>query len=296
LRRYFVFMLLTFAAVVTLGCAKKPAAVVNGEEISEALLQWNLNQSMKDHRASGSKVGEKTIRDQMLQQLIAEKLIYLGAKGKGLTVDDHDLTVEMHRITDRIGQEKFERSLQEASLTKEAFTEVIRQRLVAEKFVATFANAADITEDEIKAFYQASPTPFLMPERVRVRLIQTSTEEQAEGILKELAGGKDFDKLADDIKAKGEATVSSYSWANPAMFSPAIASALKDMKAGAYDGPFKSGAGYYIFRVDERESERPMTLEEAADQIRKIILEQRRQLAVVNWLMAERTRAEIVIN
>jgi parvulin-like peptidyl-prolyl isomerase len=289
-------MLLIAFISVSVGCAKKPAAVVNGDEISEGVVQWNLDQRMTQHRASGAVVAESLLRNKVIDKLISEKLMYQGAAEKGLAVDDHELNVELHRITESMGQDAFDRSLREASLSKEAFSTMVKEKLMADKFAASIIKADDVSDEDVREYFQDSPTPFLMPEQVNVRFIQTRTKEQAEEIIDEIKKGKSFDKLADDLMKLEEATVSAYSWAKPSFFSPDIAEALTEIKVGKHGGPFKSGDGYFIFRVKERQHERAKTLEEASGEIKSMLVEQRRQSALVHWLAERRKQADIMIN
>jgi parvulin-like peptidyl-prolyl isomerase len=286
-----IAIMLTFAS----GCQKKPAAEVNGSEISRAVLEWNFIQRSNQHIETGAAVKKQALRKAVLEQLITQKLLYQGSVENGITVDEHELNVEMHRITQRMGEDGFEKSLKEASLSREEFAEMVRQRLATDKFVAALRDEEPITEDEVKDFYQSSPTPFLTPESVNVRFIQTRTREQAEDIVKEIGKGKDFDKLADKLIKENKAVVKGYSWVNPDFFSPEIAEGLKDIKKGRSDGPFKSRDGYFIFRVKERKQSRAKSLEEASDEIRGILAELRGRAAVAHWLAEKKKTADIDI-
>ncbi len=284
-------MMMTFAS----GCQKKPAAEVNGAEISRGVLEWNFTQRANQHIETGVAVRERSLRKAVLEQLITQRLLYEGSIENGITVDDHELNVELHRITQRMGENGFEKSLDEASLPREEFSEMIRQRLAVDKFVAALRDEVPIAEDEVKDFYQSSPTPFLTPESVNVRFIQTTTREQAEDIVKEIGRGNDFDKLADRLMKENKAVVKGYSWVNPDFFSPGIAEGLKDIKLGRSDGPFKSKDGYFIFRVKERKQARAKSLEEASDEIRRILTEMRGRATVAHWLAEKKRTADIEI-
>jgi parvulin-like peptidyl-prolyl isomerase len=296
-RRYLLFLLIASIVSIAIGCAEKPAAIVDGAEISESTLQWALNQRIRDHEASGAVVSERTLRNLVLDQMISDKLLYLGAVDKGITLDDEEaLKTEVHRITQRMGQDAFTRSLKEASLSKDDFTELVRERLMVGKFAESLVSDEDITEDDVKEYYKDSPTPFLAPERVNVRFIQTQMKEEADALIEQLKKGQPFDKLADSLQGKSGITVSSYSWAKPTFFSPDIADALKEIEVGSHGGPLESGSGYFIFRVKEREHERAKTLEEARDEIKSMLIDQRRQSVLAHWLDERRKKADIIIN
>jgi foldase protein PrsA len=295
LRLHFL-VLIAIMATFASGCSKKPAAEVNGAEITNSVLKWHLIQRSRQHSAKGAVVKKQALREAVLEQLITQTLLHQGAVEKGITVDDHELNVELHGITQRLGEEGFENRLKAASLSREEFAEMTRQRLAADKFVAALRDENPVTEDEVKDFYQSSSTPFLTAETVNVRFIQTTTREQAEEIAKEIANGKDFDKLADKLIEEDKAKVQGYSWTTPDFFSVEIAEGLKDIKEGQFDGPFKAKDGYFTFRVKERKRSRVKTLEEASDEIRNMLTAQRGRAAVAHWLAERKETADISIN
>jgi parvulin-like peptidyl-prolyl isomerase len=295
LRRYSL-VLIAIMATFASGCSKKPAAEVNGAEISNSVLEWHFIQRVNQHIETGAVVKKQALRDAVLEQLITQKLLYLGAVENGIAVDDHELEVAIHGITKRTGDESFGRRLKKASLSREEFADMTRQSLAADKFAAALRDENPVTDDEVKDFYQSIPTPFLTPESINVRFIQTMTREQAEEIVKEIGKGKDFDKLADKLLEEAKAVVQGYSWVTPDFFSAEIAEGLEDLKKGRVDGPFKSKDRYFIFRVKDRKQARVKTLEEADEEIRNILTEQRGRAAVAHWLAEKKKTADIDIN
>jgi parvulin-like peptidyl-prolyl isomerase len=295
LRRYSLILIAIMATFAS-GCSKKPAAEVNGAEISNNALEWHFIQRVNQHIETGAVIKKQALRNAVLEQLITQKLLYLGAVEKGIAADDHELEIALHGITQRMGGEDFERRLRKASLSRDEFAEMTRQNLAADKFATALKDENPVTDDEVKDFYQSSPTPFLTPESVNIRFIQTMTRGQAEGLVKEIGKGKDFDKLADKLLEETKAVVQGYSWVNPDFFSAEIAEGLKDLKKGRVDGPFKSKDGYFIFRVKNRKHARVKTLEEASEEIRNMLTEQRGRAAVAHWIAEKKKTVNIDIN
>lgn len=296
MRRHIVLLLAVFL-VFSVGCQKKPAAVVNGAEISQNALKWHLNERIKGHKARGTVINEPALRDAVLDQLISDKLVLQGATKKGITVSKEDVNAEMDRIRQRMGQEAFTKSLRESSLSVDAFRDIVRENLVVRKFGLSLADEEGITDEEITEFYKTNPTPFLVPESVHLRFIQTTTEEQAEEIVKELKEGKTgFDALADRLSEEKQATVSDYSWANPDFFRPEIALPLKEIKEGEYCGPYGAAKGYFMFRIKEREHERAKTLDEASAEITAMLISKKRQAMLTHLIAEMQKTAKIVRN
>jgi len=297
MRRFAVLFLSVLIVLSATGCRKKPAAVVNGEEISRKVLEWNLNLRISEHRARGAAINEPALRSAVTDQLVGAKLLAQGASKEGLSVTPDEVEAEVRRITQRLGEEEFKKSLRRVSMSMDEFNQMVRGNLLADKFALSLASEEDITDAEVEKFYKESPTPFLQPESVLIRFIQTATREQADDIMKELKEKNiTFDKLADRLAENKAATVSGYSWATPAFFRDEIARALVSIEKGRYGGPFKAKDGYFIFMIKDRQHERAKTLEEAKGDIRKMLLAQRRESALAHWLAETRKAAEVVIN
>jgi foldase protein PrsA len=295
-RRHIVLLLAVFL-VFSVGCQKKPAAVVNGAKISQKALKWHLNERIKGHEARGTVINEPDLRDAVLDQLISEKLLSQGATKQGITVTNENVSAEMDRIRQRMGQEAFTKSLRDSSLSISEFKDIVREKLVVRAFGLSLASDEATTDEDIKEFYQTNPTPFLVPESVNLRFIQTATKGHADELIEELNAGKvDFDTMADKLSEKKQATVSAYSWANPNFFRPEIAKALKEIKEGAYGGPYVAAQGYYIFRVKEREHERAKTLDEASAEIKAMLINKKRQAMLTHWIAETKKTAKIVRN
>jgi parvulin-like peptidyl-prolyl isomerase len=291
-----VFLLIAFSAALFMGCEKKPVAEVNGEGITRKMLELKIEERIREHKERGAVSVDRTaLRPAVLEQMISETLLLQGARAANVAVPDEDVQREIHGMSQRMGEEKFAKRLTDRSLTIEEFTAIVRENLMKERFAEGLFSADDITGEEMLRFYKDSPRPFIKPESVNVRFIQTSFKLDAEALMKKLNKRSDFDRVADAAEEKGH-TVSNYGWASPGMFSPEISDALRKLKPGGYGGPYKGREGYYIFMLKKRQKERPKTFEEASDEIRSLLLQKKRAAAVLHWVSAKRKQAAIVIN
>lgn len=277
------------------GCQKKPVAVINDEEITEKIFNRYMKQRVKEHKAQGVTVSRTALRESVLQQIIVDKLLFQGAKEKNITVTDAEVDREVALARKMLGEKAFMEDLKEDSLSIEEFKNIIREKLAVRKFVESII--PDIPDEEIRDFYKNSPTPFLKPETVHVRFIQTSTEATAKAILKEMEEENiGFDEMAEKLAKEKRAVVSTYGWTRSSFFSPKIAAALKKLKAGTHGGPYKGKDGYYIIRVKQRQEQGVKSLDEARGEIKNILLNRKRQMAVGHWIAKRKQTALIVIN
>lgn len=278
------------------GCSK-PAAVVNGEEISMKTYKMALDENKQQHALPGKEVKESQLKDAVIQQLIGERLLVQAAKEKDVKVSDEEVAAEYDRMVTAIGRSEFEKRLKEKGISTEEFRGRLRDQLLVKKFIESLVPEDKVTEEDMKEFYKETPKMFIHPVRVFVRLIQTTTEDEAKGVMAELEGkGADFDAVADRLMKEKKAVVTDYGWTEPGFYSPEIAEALKDIKKGAFGGPFKGKEGFYILKVKDKKSETPMTFQEARDQIKNMILNEQRQAAVSHLITERKKKAAIKIN
>lgn len=293
--RKLVFPLLCL--LVFSGCQRKPVAVVNGEEISGNAFDHIVKERLKQHQTRGAKADMGALKRAVLDQVIVEKLMVQASKEKNVAVTDAEVAAEIEAVKRSMGEDVFKRSLREDSLSMDEYKKIVRDRMTASRFMDALVPADSISEKEIAKYYKESPTPFLKPESVNVRFIQTDTVAGADAVLAELKNKKtNFDALAERLSEEKKAVISEYGWTSPGYFSPDIAAALTEIKEGRYGGPYQGRDGYYIFRVKKRQRQRPKSLAEARDEIRALLLEERLQATVAHWAATRRSAATIVIN
>ncbi len=289
-----IVVILFLLGLSGISCSKKPAAIVNGEEISLKEFNQKLKQRMESHKVQGADIAESKLKDAVLDEIIGNRLLLQGAREKNINVADKEIDEEIASIKKRLGEDRFNETLKKLGLSQEEHRKQVRERLTINKFIESLVSDDSIKEEDIKKYYKESPTPMMKPERVYVKLIQVPTREEGEKIIKEMKEeGLDFDALGEKLKKENRAVVSDYGWARPDFFRGAIADALRELKEGEYGGPYKGAEGFYLLKVKKREPERVMTYEEAKDQIRQLLLSRKRQAMIAHYISEKRKKAEI---
>ncbi len=279
------------------GCEEKPAAMVNGEPITEEAVQKELQKTMREHGAEGARAEIGPMRKAVIDQLISETLLLQGAREAGIKVSDEELQEEIALIKARSGG-SFQQQLQDAGLTEDSYSALVRERMLKERFIDNLVEEDPVTEEEMKEHYKGSTTPFIRPAQVKIRFIQVDTREQAEAIMQDIKSGKEgFDKVADRLAKEKSAIVNmKYTWIAPEFFKPIVREALGKIRRGAVDGPFETTGGYYIFSLQDRREEGIKTFEEAKPEIREILMRQKRNNALIHWIAGKRKSSDIVVN
>jgi len=295
-RGFLVLGIILVFGLIAFGCGKKPAAVVNGEPITEEAVNSALNERLKEHGSQGVSIDKEALRKAVIEQLIADRLMLQGASELKLSVTDEEVNAHIEAMKKSVGEEAFKKDLQARGKTIEALKRQLKEQLLISKFIDNLVPEGSVKEEEIKEYYRTTATPFLKPESVEIRFIQTTTKEEAEQIMKSLRAGKNFDSFADSLDKEKKAIVSNYGWTQPEFYGPEIASALKSLKKGEYGGPYKGKDAFYIIRLRDRQPQRPETLDEARDKIVNILMTNKRNGAIAHWVSEKRAKSKIVVN
>lgn len=153
-----------------------------------------------------------------------------------------------------------------------------------------------VTDNEVRAFYDQNPTPFTEPEAVRLGMIALETEQDAEAVLRELKGGADFATLArarskDPMTARAGGEVG---WVVKGKANPAVEAVAFSLKVGEVGLATVENA-HFVVLLEER---RPARLQEFAAveaKARQMLLTQRRREEVQRWVARLREASEIAV-
>lgn len=143
----------------------------------------------------------------------------------------------------------------------------------------SLAGSAKITEEEIASYYEAFAANMVRPRSVAYREVifpvganptQASVDDaaaQAAIILEELASGASFEALATTNARLGDMEPGSIKTMAVENLSPGLATALADLEVGGISQPAFTVDGLAIVKLVANEESRPLTIEEAREDI-----------------------------
>ena len=212
-------------------------ARVNGEEI-------HRSDVLRELQMAGPQMQQlppQMIYPQILQKMIATKIVSQKGYAEGLQNDKG--------VKDRVKD--------------------LEAQVVAEAYVHKQIEPK-ITEAKIKERYDQLATKFKPQDEVRARHILLKTEDEANDVIKQLKGGADFAKLAED-KSKDTGSAKQGGdlgyFVHDAMVK-AFADAAFGMKVGEVsDKPIKTEFGYHVIKVEDKRKSSPPPIAEVKDQI-----------------------------
>ena len=137
---------------------------------------------------------------------------------------------------------------------------------------------AKITDEEVRARYdkQMADTPPV--NEVKARHILVKTKEEAEAIIKQLDGGADFQKLANEhtTDPSGKTSGGDLGYFAPGQMVPEFETAAFALELGKYTtAPVQSQFGWHIIKVEDKRAQQPPAFDAVKDQIRNLVFREK---------------------
>lgn len=169
----------------------------------------------------------------------------------------------------------------------------MERKLIGEHFL----KGVTVSDEEVRAHFEAHKAEMLTPEARHVAHILLADKAEAEQVRAKLAAGTSFEVLAKqhsmdaDTKNRGGDLGTVTKKDVPPEFDVVL-----KLKAGDVSAPLKSPVGYHLVKVSRIDPPRPLTLEEAAEDLKKKLMRQKIEDKRSRWVTSLREAAEIVVD
>ncbi len=281
---------------------------VNGKPISLGdVLNITANEEYKTYAAySGEELKKKLleIRKKAVDLLIDRQLLLDDFARNELTLRDQDIESEMDAAALRMGvrsRADFARKLSENGSSIEKFRQELTDHMKVQLVLyRQFLIDVSVTPRDVYEFYQAHPEKFSHPESVELAMIRlradrddlaAKTEELRLSLERD---PEDFARLATLFSdAPGKKSGGSLGELEVRRLRPEFAAALKDIQVGKCYGPISTPEGTVFLRVLAHRHAAVTALDDAADEIRQQLEDERRKISRDRYL--ESLRKEAVI-
>lgn len=152
---------------------------------------------------------------------------------------------------------------------------------------------SSITDEEVRARYDAEIAKMTMPEEIHARHILVETEEEAKAIIAQLDAGGDFSEIAKEKSKDGAASNGGdLGFFSKGRMVPDFEAAAFQIEPGQVGKePVKTEFGWHVIKVEEKRQQPAPAFEQVSNEIRSVIIREK----YVEALNAIRSKAELVI-
>ena len=288
-------------AAITLGMQRGTAvaATVNGEviyvnELNEQVdtlaKQYGLDPSTADgarQRAEISRV--------VLDQLIEQRLVLQEARRENAMPTETQIDDQLQEIKRNFpSQRDFELALTQRNLSLTELKDRLRTNLAVRNLMVKVAPAT-VTDAEIEQYFRQHHSEFDRSEQVHVRHILLDDENQARLVLAKLKRGEAFEDLARQYsKDPGSREQGGdLGFVSRGQLVTEFEQAAFALQPKQISDVVKTQYGYHLIQVLDRRPPQPATLEQARDQIRRVLLSSRQEATFQEWLKKIKAQAKI---
>lgn len=230
---------------------------------------------------------------QLLDRLIEQKLIQQAAKEKGVTVSDQQVQEKLDEMKEQFGGEaSFQLYMAQFGITEDLLKQDIRNQLLVEGILGP---EIEISEEEMKSYFEENKAMFDEPEQVRARHILVETEEKAQEVLAKLERGESFESLARQYSTD-EGTKDNggdLGYFGRGVMVAEFEEAAFSLKPGETSRPVKTQYGYHIIKVEDYKEARPAEFEEKKEEIEEALRQEKVASKMEEWLNELKEKANV---
>lgn len=244
-------------------------AKVDGEKI----LQTELDDALREQYST-----------EVLETLIANKIVELEAKKQGVTVSEDSIQSEYEEIIESYGgEEALQEALEANGLTEESVRENIRMYQLTKNVIAT---GIDITDEEVAQYFDNNKESYGQQEEVVASQILLEDETTAKDVLKKLKAGEDFSELAkaysiDSATSENGGEIGTIS---RGQMDEAFEKAAFGLEKNSISDIVQTSEGYHIIKVTDKVPAKEAVLKDVKEDVYASILEERINEEYTSWL------------
>jgi peptidyl-prolyl cis-trans isomerase C len=304
----FVLLSATPAAI-----ADEGAAIVNGTVITQKTLNLEVEHArkqMQQGETPQADIDDETLRQNVLDNLIAEELLFQESRELGITIEEPAVAQEIEKMKARFpDDEAYQKALAASQMSEDQLHERIQRRmairqLVDEQIVAKIR----VPEEERRAFYDDHPDFFQHPEQVKASHILIQVEASAEEsqkasarqkiawIQQKLNDGEDFAEMArQHSEGPSKTNGGDLGYFGRGRMAKPFEEAAFALKVGDVSDIVETRFGYHLIKVTDRRDEGLLPFAEVEAQIGQYLKQQQTPPAIQEHIQNLRQTASVEV-
>lgn len=296
-------ILLTLMLIVIFSAASYAddiVARVNGTELTKKDLEAEVDRLIPriTFHKNVPEEKRKFYYERALEELVNKELQYQDAVARGIKPEKEKVDAQMQRMRDRFkSEDDYKAALDKEGLTQEKLRLMVERDLLIQAVTAkTVTEPSQISDSDLKSFYDKNSARFKQPEGVKLKLISVKDEKKAQDILARIKSGDDFGTLAYTMSEDSYRVKSGdIGYMHKGRMLPEIEAAAFRLKEGEVSDIIKAGDFFFIVRLEDKKPEQQMSFDEVRGKLEKELEQERNRELMEKWIAALRAKAKIEV-
>jgi peptidyl-prolyl cis-trans isomerase C len=271
------------------------AVTVNGVEIKESEVEAKTEEEFMQLGGNVEKLPvalieqtKKQLREQVLENLIIERLLAEKAKEDNVEVTEEEVTNVLMQIVaglpEPLSLEEYKKKLVEHGQNFDEQKERIKKGLAYQKVLnSQLSGKINITEDDARTFYDENPKQFEMGDQVRASHIlikpifteggdpneaKAAAKAKAQELLEKIKSGANFAQLAiSNSMCPSAPKGGDLGFFPEGKMTPEFEKVAFELAVGQISDVVETGYGYHIIRVTDHKEAHVLSFDEVKDSI-----------------------------
>jgi parvulin-like peptidyl-prolyl isomerase len=287
------------------------AAVVNGDVITHSQIRMVVGPRERllrsQYKGEEPQKQLKIVREAALKDLIDRQLIVQAFKKEQFTIPDYFVEQRMNEIIrENFGGDRntFIKTLQAQNYSLTEFRKMEQEKIIVAAMRGKNVKTATVASpNKIQEYYRTHREEFTTKEEIKLRMIMIpsrgpetagSQKSLAEEILGKLAGGADFERMAQMYSEDSTRDVGGdWGWVERKTLAPQLEKVAFSLKKGKVSNIIELGGNYYIVKVEDRRGGETKSFADARSDIEKKLIQEESQRLQENWIAGLRQKATI---
>ena len=289
-------------------------AIVNGKKIPQERLEQKLTLIKKRAASSGQQLDENrlaSIKEDMVNNMVEKELLFQKSQELDISVETEAIDSQMQRFKQQFPDEdQYKQQLSALGYSEDLLRSEIEKNMAIQKLIEEeIASNIDITEEEIKAFYENNPEQFETKEQVKARHILIKTGEDADEAEKQAAKEKikdlekrieEGEKFSEVAKEESECPSSKRGgdlgyFSRGQMVKP-FEKAAFSLAAGDVSDIVETRFGYHLIKTEDKKAASKKTFDEVQDQIKQQLEQQKVKEQLPKYVQNLKEKGDVEIN
>lgn len=279
--------------------AVKIVAKVGDKTITDHDLEMEFKHYRVVFRLDKPEAREKAdkLRKSMLSRLVDNVILEMEADRLGVAVTPGELDVEIKALLGEYDKPGLDQALARNQMTLETWKKLLERNLRIKKLIESEVELKlNVTDAEIKDYYDKNAEDFKLPERLHVLQIMVKDEADAISIRKKLLAKADFGVMAKErSQSPDAANGGDLGFYSRGQLPPEFETAVFNLNEGEISDVVKSIYGLHLFKVIKREKPRDMSFAEARGKILDILKTNKRNEEFTGWLAKIKSGVPVTI-